>query len=433
MELREFIDYLDKRGQLRKIKKNVSSDCEIANILYKLDGGPVLFEKVDNQKINVVGGLYSCPKLVAEALGTTEDKIVQRMVDTLDKLKEPKIIEKAPCQEVEISDVDLSKFPFLMHKKEDGGRYITCGICIIKDKDNGANMCIHRLMVVGKDKLVGRIIEQRGTDIALKKNKNLEIAICIGNSISVLLAAATSLKKDENELGMANALENTPLVKCKTIDLEVPADCEIVLEGEFTGEYVDEGPFLDLTETYDIVRSQPVIKIKHITTRKNPVYQALLPGKSEHKLLMGMPREPTIFKEVNKVCKCLDVCITPGGCSWLHAVVKIEKGKPDDPVKAINACFEGHKSLKQCIIVDEDIDIRNPDSVESAIATRVQMDKDLYIFKDQKGSSLDLSSDLSSGKARTTKVGIDATIPAGVDKSKFKKEGYPDVDLKKYL
>ena len=274
---------------------------------------------------------------------------------------------------------------------------------------------------------------KRHADIALKKNKNLEIAICIGNSISVLLAAATSLKKDENELGMANALENTPLVKCKTIDLEVPADCEIVLEGEFTGEYVDEGPFLDLTETYDIVRSQPVIKIKHITTRKNPVYQALLPGKSEHKLLMGMPREPTIFKEVNKVCKCLDVCITPGGCSWLHAVVKIEKGKPDDPVKAINACFEGHKSLKQCIIVDEDIDIRNPDSVESAIATRVQMDKDLYIFKDQKGSSLDLSSDLSSGKARTTKVGIDATIPVGVDKSKFKKEGYPDVDLKKYL
>ena len=433
MELREFIDYLDKRGQLRKIKKNVSSDCEIANILYKLDGEPVLFEKVDNQKINVVGGLYSCPKLVSEALGTTEDKIVQRMVDTLDKLKEPKIIEKAPCQEVEISDVDLSKFPFLMHKKEDGGRYITCGVCIIKDKDNGANMCIHRLMVVGKDKLVDRNIEQRGTDIALKKNKNLEIAICIGNSISVLLAAATSLKKDENELGMANALENTPLVKCKTIDLEVPADCEIVLEGEFTGEYVDEGPFLDLTETYDIVRRQPVIKIKHITTRKNPVYQALLPGKGEHKLLMGMPREPTIFKEVNKVCKCLDVCITPGGCSWLHAVVKIEKGKPDDSVKAINACFEGHKSLKQCIIVDGDIDIRNPDSVESAIATRVQMDKDLYIFKDQKGSSLDLSSDLSSGKARTTKVGIDATIPAGVDKSKFKKEGYPDVELKKYI
>ncbi|RLG13833.1 MAG: UbiD family decarboxylase [Candidatus Nanohalarchaeota archaeon] len=433
MELREFIDYLDKRGQLKKIKKNVSSDCEIANILYKLDGKPVLFEKVDNQDINVVSGLCSSPKLIAESLNIAEDKIVQKMIDAIDKPKEPKIIEKALCQEVEISDVDLFKFPFLFHKKEDGGRYLTCGVCIIKDKDNGVNMCIHRLMVVGKNKLVGRIIEERGTDLALKKNKNLEIAVCIGNSVSVLLAAATSIAKDKSELGMANALEYTPLVKCKTIDLEVPADCEIVLEGEFTGEYVDEGPFLDLTETYDIVRRQPVIKIKHITTRKNPVYQALLPGKSEHKLLMGMPREPTIFKEVNKVCKCLDVCITPGGCSWLHAVVKIEKKNKDDAVKAIDACFIGHKSLKHCIIVDEDINIRNPASVESAIATRFQADKDLYIFKNQKGSSLDLSSDLSSGKARTTKAGIDATIPAGVDKSKFKKEGYPDVDLKKYL
>ncbi|MCK5476427.1 MAG: UbiD family decarboxylase, partial [Candidatus Aenigmarchaeota archaeon] len=321
---------------------------------------------------------------------------------------------------------------FLMHKKEDGGKYITCGVCIIKDQDNGVNMCIHRLMIIGKDKLVGRIIEERGTDIALKKNRKLEIAICIGNSMPVLLAAATSLEKDKNELSMANAFENTHLVKCKTVDLEVPANCEIVLEGEFTDELVDEGPFLDLTETYDIVRKQRAIKIKKITTRKNPIYQALLPGKLEHKMLMGMPKEPTIFKEVNKVCKCLDVCITLGGYSWLHAVVKIHKKNPDDGVKAIDAAFVGHKSLKQCIVVDKDIDIRDPYVVEGAIATRTQMDKDLYLFKNQSGSSLDPSGDLSSGKARTTKVGIDATIPAGKCINKFKKEGYPDVDLKKY-
>ncbi|MCK5177266.1 MAG: UbiD family decarboxylase [Candidatus Aenigmarchaeota archaeon] len=433
MEFREFIEHLDKTNQLTKIKKNVSSDCEIANILNKLDGKPVLFEKVDNQNIRVVGGLCSSAKLIAESLNVAEDKLVEKMIDSIDNLKEPKIVETAPCQEVQISDVDLSKFPFLMHKKEDGGRYITCGVCIIKDPDNGVNMCIHRLMIIGKDKLVGRIIEERGTDIALKKNRKLEIAICIGNSISVLLVAATSLSKDKNELSMANAFENTPLVKCKTIDLEVPANCEIVLEGEFTNELVDEGPFLDLTQTYDVVRRQRAIKIKKITTRKNPIYQALLPGKLEHKMLMGMPKEPTIFKEVNKVCRCLDVCITPGGCSWLHAVVKIEKKNSDDAIKAIGACFIGHKSLKQCIIVDKDIDIRNPDSVESAIATRVQMDKDLYLFKDQPGSSLDPSGDLSSGKARTTKVGIDATIPAGKCINKFKKEGYPDVDLDGYL
>ena len=432
MDLREFIEHLDKTNQLTKIKKNVSSDCEIANILNKLDGKPVLFENVDDQKIKVVGGLCSSAKIIAESLNVADNKLVEKMIDAIDNPKEPKTIQKAPCQEVQISDVDLCQFPFLMHKKEDGGKYITCGVCIIKDQDNGVNMCIHRLMIIGKDKLVGRIIEERGTDIALKKNRKLEIAICIGNSMPVLLAAATSLEKDKNELSMANAFENTHLVKCKTVDLEVPANCEIVLEGEFTDELVDEGPFLDLTETYDIVRKQRAIKIKKITTRKNPIYQALLPGKLEHKMLMGMPKEPTIFKEVNKVCKCLDVCITLGGYSWLHAVVKIEKKNSDDGVKAINAAFIGHKSLKQCIVVDKDIYIRNPYVVEGAIATRTQMDKDLYLFKNQSGSSLDPSGDLSSGKARTTKVGIDATIPAGKCINKFKKEGYPDVDLKKY-
>ena len=429
MQLREFIKHLDKTGQLVKIKKNVSSNCEIANILNKIDNKPVLFEKVDDKDINVIGGICSSRGLIAQSLNITENKIVKKMMDAIDNPKEPKIIEKAPCQEGRINNTDLSEFPFLFHKKKDGGRYITCGVCIIKDEDNKVNMCIHRLMIIGKDKLVGRIIEERGTDIALKKNRKLDIAICIGNSVSLLLAAATSIAKDKNELAMANALENTPLVKCKTIDINVPANSEIVLEGIFTGEYADEGPFLDLTETYDIVRKQPIIKIKHITTRKKPIYQALLPGKTEHKLLMGMPQEPTIFKEVNKVCKCLDVYITPGGCSWLHAVVKIDKKNSNDGAKAIDACFVGHKSLKHCIIVDEDIDIRNPVSVESAIATRFQADKDLYVFKDRKGSSLDPSSDLSGKKAKTTKVGFDATIPTGVDKAKFKKEGYGNVDF----
>jgi hypothetical protein len=149
---------------------------------------------------------------------------------------------------------------------------------------------------------------------------------------------------------MANVLEKTELVKCKTVDLEVPADCEFVLEGRITGEKATEGPFLDLTGVVDRVRQQPVIEIKCVTHRNNPIYQTILAGKNEHKFLMGMPKEPTIFNEVNKVCQCRDVYITPGGCSWLHAVVQIHKQNADDGKKAIMAAFEGHKSLKHVVV-----------------------------------------------------------------------------------
>ena len=128
-----------------------------------------------------------------------------------------------------------------------------------------------------------------------------------------------------DELGMANALEETDFGKCKTVDLKVPKDCEIVLEGRITKEKMAEGPFLDSTGTIDRVRQQPIIEIKCVTHRKNPIYQTFFRARKEHKFLMGMPKEPTIYNEVNKVCECKDVYITPGGCSWLHAVVQIKK------------------------------------------------------------------------------------------------------------
>jgi UbiD family decarboxylase len=250
----------------------------------------------------------------------------------------------------------------------------------------------------------------------------------------VLLAAATSLPKGVDELGMANALESTELVKCKTVDLEVPRDCEFVLEGRITKDRTSEGPFLDLTGTIDKIRQQPIIEIKCITHRERPIYQTILAGRNEHKFLMGMPKEPTIFNEVSKVCQCKDVYITPGGCSWLHAVVQIHKQNSDDGKKAIAAAFEGHKSLKHCVVVDDDINIYDPHDVEWAIATRFQADKNTVILSQQPGSSLDPSGDLSEGKKATTaKAGLDATIPPAATGKGFKKEQYRKIDLNKYL
>jgi UbiD family decarboxylase len=258
----------------------------------------------------------------------------------------------------------------------------------------------------------------------------------------VLLAAAMSPPRGVDELSIANALRPTPLVKCRTVDLEVPVDSEFVLEGRITRRTVTEGPFIDLTETWDIVRQQPVIEIDCLTRRRDAIYHALLPGRLEHKLLMGMPREPTIYAAVSQVCQCKNVLITPGGMSWLHAVVQIVKQAPDDGRKAIAAAFLGHTSLKHVVVVDEDVDLFNPAEVEWAIATRFQAGRDLVVLEDQPSSSLDPSATHVPGrKTRTSKLGLDATIswykPAGElrtreEQEKFEKVRYGEVDIAVY-
>jgi UbiD family decarboxylase len=435
MNFRGFIELLDRNEELTRIKKEVSIEYEIAGIIAAMNERPVFFEKVKESDIPLVGGLVSSMDLIAKALDVEKTKVIPRLHEAMSNPIEPDIVKKGECQEVVEKNVDLTKLPIMRYTEKDGGKYIPSAIAIIKDPELGRNTCFHRLMFLDKNKFVVRIVEERGTDTALKKTGGeLDIAFCIGNPTSVLLAAATSLAPGVDELGMANALEKLELVKCKTIDVEVPKDCEIVLEGRITKEMTTEGPFLDLTGIVDKARQQPILEIKCITHRKNPIYQTILAGKNEHKFLMGLPRTPTIFNEVNKVCECKDVYITPGGCSWLHAVVQIKKKNPDDGKKAIDAAFKGHKSLKHCIVVDEDINIYDPHDVEWAIATRFQADRNSIILANQPGSSLDPSGDLTEGKkAITSKMGLDATTPMVTTGKGFKKENYRKVDLNYYL
>jgi 2,5-furandicarboxylate decarboxylase 1 len=432
---RSFLEQLSKNGELLRIRKEVSTEYEMAGIIDALGEKPVFFETVKESSIPVVAGLVSSKELIARALNIKKEQLLHKLSNAIENPLPPDVVEKGECQEIVEKDVDLTKLPIMRYTEKDGGKYIASAIAVIKDADLGRNTCFHRLMLLDKNKFVARIVEERGTDTAFKKSGGeLDIAMCMGNSTAVLLAAATSLPKGVDELGMANALEKTELVKCKTIDVEVPRDCEIVLEGRITKEKAPEGPFLDLTGIVDRVRQQPVIEVNCITHREKPIYQTILAGRNEHKFLMGMPREPTIFNEVNKVCECKDVYITPGGCSWLHAVVQIKKQNSDDGKKAIKAAFEGHRSLKHCVVVDNDINIYNQNDVEWAIATRFQADKDAVILPNQRGSSLDPSGDLTEGKkARTCKMGLDATIPFKETGKGFKKEEYRRVDLNKFL
>jgi len=233
-----------------------------------------------------------------------------------------------------------------------------------------------------------------------------------------------------DELKIANTLLPFDAVKLPS-GISVPADTQIVMEATITKELADEGKFVDLTETYDIVRKQQVVKVHKIHYKSGAFYHALLPGGLEHKILMGMPREPTIYEEVNKSCKCTGVNITPGGCSWLHAVVAIEKKSEDDSKKALEAAFRGHKSLKHCIVVDSDIDIYAPGSVEWALATRFQAKGGLVVKPNEKGSSLDPSADPNTRE--TSKMGIDATRPLVAKGKDFTRALMPKINVEGYI
>lgn len=423
MNMREFVDTLDKRGLLVRIKRPVDVKYEMATLMKMLDGKPVLFEQVKGSSMPVVANICSSRELIALGLDIGKSEIISKLTEAVDHPKEPKVVEAKDYKEI---DVDMKNLPILTHYSLDGGPYISSSIVVAKDPELGLNASFHRMMVVGKDKVVIRILP-RHFDEFLKRGDR-EFAICIGNSMPVLVASAVSAELGKSELSIANALAETNLVELG--GHRVP-ESEIIMIAEITDEMRDEGPFVDLTETPDIVRKQRVVKIKKTFVKKNPIYQALLPGALEHKFLMGMPREPTIFREVSKVCECKDVLITPGGCMWLHADVSIKKKNPDDGRKAIEAAFKGHKSLKHVWVVDDDIDIHNPNEVEWAMATRFQGDRDI-VTKKEKGSSLDPSSDLETRE--TTKMGFDLTIPAGRDPKDFKKPELPmKLKVKDYL
>jgi UbiD family decarboxylase len=330
--------------------------------------------------------------------------------------------------------VDLTALPILTHLPEDAGPYVTSAVVIIRDPEFGRNASFHRLLRLDQRRFAARIVERRGTHSALSRSGGeLPVAIAIGCPPHVLLAASMSPPPGVDELSIAQALAPTRLVKTITVDLEVPAEAELILEGRITKERAAEGPFPDLTGTLDGVRQQPVIEVDCITHRQRPIYHALLPAGLEHKLLMGMPREPTIYAAVAKVAHPLNVCITPGGTSWLHAVVQIEKQGAEDGRRAIEAAFRGHGSLKHVVVVDADVNPFDPAEVEWAIATRFQADRDLIVLRDQPASSLDPSGrHLPNQKARSAKMGLDATVPWGSERMAFERVRYASVDLQDY-
>ena len=432
MPFREYLKRLEEHDQIIKVKKPVSRNYEIAGVLKKLEPSPVLFEHVKESNFRVAGNLFGSKTIFANYLGIRTSEIIPTLIKAIDHYSPCEITHEAPCQEDVITHPNMDDLPILRHCQNDGGPYISSGVVITRHPVYGQNADFHRCMQLSPTEMSMRVVKGRHFDAFLNDLKQIDVAICVGLSPTVLVAAAISVAKGMNELEIANALEPLQVVKAKTVDVFVPADSEFVLEGTVYLERThQEGPFVDLTETEDIVRQQPVFVLKTITHRKDAIWHALLPGGLEHKLLMGMPREPTIFKKVNEVVRCLDVNVNPGGCSWLHTIVQIDKENEDDGRKAIEAAFLGHTSCKHVFVVDKDIDVYNPLEVEWAMATRFQADRNLVIKEKSPGSSLDPSAE--SGTHNTTRVGFDLTKPLSTHGKSFDKTEFPQVDLNKFI
>jgi UbiD family decarboxylase len=432
MSLREYIQRVDQQKKLIHVSKPISKSLEISGVLKQMEPSPVLFERVRESAFSVIGNLFCSKAAFAEYFGIRVAEIIPFLTAGIQNRVPPQVISEAPCQEVVELEPDLDRLPILFHCDQDGGNYISSGVVLARHPVHGQNADFHRCMQFSKTGMSVRVVHNRHFDKFLQDLRQVDVTICIGNAPNVLAAAATSVDLGVNELEIANALEPLQVVKAKTSDILVPAETEFVIEGTITLDQTHaEGPFVDLTETYDVIRQEPVLVVKAITHRRDAIWHALLPGALEHKLLMGMPREPTIFRKVNEVARCLDVNVNPGGCSWLHAIVQIDKQSEDDGKKAIEAAFAGHSSCKHVYVVDKDIDIYNPLEVEWAMATRFQGDRDLVIRERAPGSSLDPSAD--AGTHVTTRLGFDLTAPLETAGKSFRKAEFPVVDVKRFI
>ena len=362
---------------------------------------------------------------LCESFGVEPGELIDILAWAMDNPSEPVLVRapEAPVLENAMEKVDLSTLPIPWHYPEDGGRYQSASV-IIAQYGGTRNTSFHRQLLRDATHTVSRFVPRHlrtMTDNAIESGNEIPIAVVNGPDPVVLLAGAMSFDEPLDELRVASALHerfyDRPLSIVELSNgVTVPADSEYAMEARITLETDREGPYVDITGTLDGVRLEPVIEYDAIHHRDAPVFHALIPAGLEHKTLMGLPRAPTIKAAVSKVATCTDVYLTEGGCGWLSSVVQIVPKEKGDGVKAIHAALDGHRSMKQVIVVDDDIDVTDPARVEWALMTRWQPDMDTVILSSQKGSSLDPSRDEDG---TTSKIGMDATLDPSIDRSAF--------------
>jgi 2,5-furandicarboxylate decarboxylase 1 len=434
---RDFLATLDHAGELRRIAKPV--DPRAFSTLIAQSPQAVMFDHVEGYpEWRVAGGLVSTRKRLAIAMGSTQNDVAMRFEEALRRPIEPIMTNEAPCQEVvyEGDTVDLTTIPYPLMHKLDGGPYISATCVVSKDPEFGRNVGSYRLMYrtpteTGID-LVSpsdmRLYYQRQLD----RKRPLEIAVAVGVHPFEMLAASYKAPINTDEYAIAGGLHGAPvrLAKCRTVDLEVPADAELVLEGELLpiGWSADEGPFGEFSQISGDVKWNPIFRVKCITRRKDPIFYLLQMPWENDWLCAPVVEAAGLQALRNASVQPVAIRAPVGSCGYWTLIASIKK-RPGEGKNALLALLSVAE-VKLAIVTDDDINIHDPDQLDWAMTFRVQADKDVIIVSGARGKHVDPSIrawELGKGGLPTTaKLGIDATIPEGIPKKFYTRLEYYD-------
>ncbi len=428
MDLREFLKVLEEEHELTKVKLEVDPKHELGAICKihneRANSPALLFENVKDHEIPVVGQLLASDRRVALALGLSQENVFDETVSRASKPIAPRRVSRGACQEVvyEGAEVDVTRLPLCTNNPKDGGPYITAGHVIIKDPEYGNNLAIYRMMLVSKNEVTIRFTPGHdGYDFiknAEKRGqKKFEVAVCVGVPPAVYVASQFEPRAGVYELEIAGGLagEAVDVVKCQTIDLEVPALAEIILEGELAvpAKTGDEGPFGEFCGyTTARVPNERIMTIKAVTHRRRPIYHNIWLGKPPHEHLYvdALTYAVAAYQELKPAYPALKKAYAPPWGVSIVLILQLEKRlmRPGIVNNILAASlYTRSGKWKHVIVVDEDINIEDPNEVLWALTTRFQPATDMFVIPRSITSSLEPSATV---EGLTSKLMLDLTI-----------------------
>lgn len=446
-DLRGFLDKLKRQWpeEIRFVNRKVSPKFELPAILKRLEMKnqypAVLFNQVGDFGIPVLSNLFATRKRLAIALGCEESNLNAVYREREDNRIEPELVKTGPVKEIIITgkDVDLTRLPIITHNEKDAGPYITAGAMVLKDPETKKrNIGIYRHMLHGPKELGVHFAETSHSNLIyekyIKRGEPMEAAITIGMHPAFYLGVLSFVPYGVDEYTIVSGLMREPLeiVKCETVDLEVPAMAEIVIEGIIDPKKrKEEGPYGEFTTLYGKRTMNPVVDVTAITMRKNPIYLDIFSGNIDQQLLGGTPRLSSIYKAIQVACPTVkDVFMPPSGCCRLTCYISIEKRHEGEAKNVICAAFASDPFIKYAVVVDSDVDIFSDSSIWRAIATRVVVDEDIFHIREAKGHPLDPT---ARKGFLVSKVGIDATKPLAGYPETINVPGVSEINLDEYL
>ena len=449
-DLREYLRALENKGKLKRVKKAVDKDWEVAAVCRQLfkkippERRPaLLFENIKGFQIPIVAGVLGASKeIYAIGLETDSVKGINEKWDrALENPIAPRMVSTGPCKENIWRDdqVDLLKLPVpIWTVGEDPGPFFTSPYVITKDPETGVrNVGTYRMQVKGRNKTGFLIGVRQDAAYHLRKNnqqnKPTPVAVVIGADPSIGYVSVSKMSEALDEFAVAGALRGAPLdlVRCETVPLEVPATAEIVLEGEIPPNALEpEGPFGEYTGYMGPAGDQPFFIVKCMTFRNNPVYQAFISQMppSESSCIRGIGREWPLFKHLKNALRfpIKDLRLKEAGGSGAYLVVSLHKqfeGQVRQLMYGIWSMRTGFGKIT--VVVDDDIDIQDDFAIDWALSWHVRPDRDVYIERDVQAVGLDPSQGPPSvpqhhpSRQVGARVAIDAT----------RKHEYPAVSL----